>query len=52
MGTAGATKATIAELVDLGETVYPLQLAELLAEANALGLAGSAGPSRELQSIR
>ena len=45
-------EATIAELVDLGETVYPLQLAELLAEANALGLAGSAGPSRELQSIR
>jgi 8-oxo-dGTP pyrophosphatase MutT (NUDIX family) len=44
--------ATIAALVDGGETVYPLQLGELLDEANALVASGSAGPARELQSIR
>ncbi len=44
--------ATIAALVDGGETVYPLQLGELLAEANALVAPDSAGPARELQSIR
>ena len=44
--------AAIGEFVDRGETVYPLQLAELLADANALGAAGSSGPARELQSIR
>ena len=42
----------IAELVTKGETVYPLQLGELLDEANALADARSAGPRRELQSIR
>ncbi|MET0475609.1 MAG: NUDIX hydrolase [Mycobacterium sp.] len=45
-------EATIGELVDQGETVYPLQLGELLTEANALGTSGSSGPARELQSIR
>jgi 8-oxo-dGTP pyrophosphatase MutT (NUDIX family) len=45
-------EATIAALVDGGETVYPLQLGELLAEANALVAPGSGGPARELQSIR
>ena len=43
---------TIAELADRGETVYPLQLGELLAEANALVAPGSSGTARELQSIR
>ena len=43
---------TIAELVAGGETVYPLQLAELLAEATAMAAAGSTGPARQLQSIR
>jgi hypothetical protein len=42
----------IAELVAKGETVYPLQLGELLDEANALADARGAGPRRELQSIR
>jgi 8-oxo-dGTP pyrophosphatase MutT (NUDIX family) len=42
----------IAELVTKGETVYPLQLGELLDEANALAEARGAGPRRELQSIR
>jgi 8-oxo-dGTP pyrophosphatase MutT (NUDIX family) len=42
----------IAELVAKGETVYPLQLGELLEEANALADARGAGPRRELQSIR
>ena len=42
----------IAELADRGETVYPLQLGELLAEANALVAPGSSGSARELQSIR
>jgi 8-oxo-dGTP pyrophosphatase MutT (NUDIX family) len=45
-------EAAIGELVDRGETVYPLQLGELLAEAAALSASGSRGPSRELQSIR
>ncbi|KAA0101088.1 NUDIX domain-containing protein [Mycolicibacterium sp. P1-18] len=45
-------EATIAQLVEGGETVYPLQLAELLAEANALAAPGSTGPARQLQSIR
>lgn len=45
-------EATIVELVDGGETVYPLQLGELLAEANALVAPGSGRPVRELQSIR
>lgn len=56
-------QAIIGELVDGGETVYPLQLGELLAEANtlvavesdALGAGAdrpSSEPVRELQSIR
>jgi 8-oxo-dGTP pyrophosphatase MutT (NUDIX family) len=42
----------IAELVTKGETVYPLQLGELLDEANALAEARGAVPRRKLQSIR
>ena len=42
--------ADIAELADAGETVYPLQLSELLTEAVAL--AGSPDRPRQLQSIR
>jgi 8-oxo-dGTP pyrophosphatase MutT (NUDIX family) len=42
----------IGELVAKGETVYPLQLGELLSEANALADARHAGPARQLQSIR
>ncbi len=42
--------ATIEELVAGGETVYPLQLGELLAEANAMADAGAG--RRELQPIR
>jgi 8-oxo-dGTP pyrophosphatase MutT (NUDIX family) len=44
--------ATIGELVDCGETVYPLQLGELLTEANAIVAPGSSGSARALQSIR
>ena len=44
--------ATIDELVAGGETVYPLQLGELLAEANALADARGPAARRELQSIR
>jgi 8-oxo-dGTP pyrophosphatase MutT (NUDIX family) len=40
----------IAELVARGETVYPLQLSELLAEA--IALAGAPDRARQLQSIR
>jgi 8-oxo-dGTP pyrophosphatase MutT (NUDIX family) len=42
----------IAELVAKGETVYPLQLGELLEEANALADARGAVPRGQLQSIR
>ncbi|HVI37760.1 MAG TPA: NUDIX domain-containing protein, partial [Gaiellales bacterium] len=42
----------IAELVAKGETVYPLQLGELLQEAKALAEARGAVPPRQLQSIR
>jgi len=42
--------AAIAELAEAGETVYPLQLSELLTEAVAL--AGSPNAPRQLQSIR
>lgn len=42
-------ETAIGELAGRGETVYPLQLAELLAEAIAMA---SGGPARELQSIR
>jgi 8-oxo-dGTP pyrophosphatase MutT (NUDIX family) len=44
--------ADIAELVAAGETVYPLQLAELLADANALADKGGPGQAPRLQSIR
>jgi 8-oxo-dGTP pyrophosphatase MutT (NUDIX family) len=42
----------IAELVAKGETVYPLQLGELLEEANALADARDTVLRRQLQSIR
>jgi 8-oxo-dGTP pyrophosphatase MutT (NUDIX family) len=42
--------ADIAAVVAAGETVYPLQLSELLAEA--IALAGAPDPARQLQSIR
>lgn len=42
--------ADIAEVVAAGETVYPLQLSELLTEA--IALAGAPDPDRQLQSIR
>jgi 8-oxo-dGTP pyrophosphatase MutT (NUDIX family) len=42
----------ITELVAKGETVYPLQLGELLSEANALADARGGVPRRRLQSIR
>jgi len=42
----------IAELVDVGQTVYPVQLGELLAEANALADGLESGSPRALQSIR
>lgn len=42
--------ADIADLAAAGETVYPLQLAELLTEA--ISLAGSPDRPRQLQSIR
>ncbi len=38
-------------LVAMGEKVYPLQLGELLAQANALADAGWADPQQQLQSI-
>ncbi|MDT5283136.1 MAG: hypothetical protein QOJ20_4331 [Mycobacterium sp.] len=42
----------IGELVAKGETVYPLQLGELLDEANALADVQGGAPERQLQSIR
>ncbi len=42
----------ISELVAKGETVYPLQLGELLDEANVLADARGGAPERLLQSIR
>ncbi|HET6732238.1 NUDIX hydrolase [Mycobacterium sp.] len=42
----------IDDLVAKGETVYPLQLGELLNEANALADARGGAPQRQLQSIR
>ncbi|HKP43141.1 NUDIX hydrolase [Mycobacterium sp.] len=42
----------IGELVAKGETVYPLQLGELLTEANTVADARGAEPQRQLQSIR
>jgi 8-oxo-dGTP pyrophosphatase MutT (NUDIX family) len=42
----------ISELVAKGETVYPLQLGELLDEANVLADARGGAPGRQLQSIR
>ncbi len=43
---------TIGELVAGGETVYPLQLAELLNEANLVAEGRSSGPLGRLQAIR
>jgi 8-oxo-dGTP pyrophosphatase MutT (NUDIX family) len=43
--------ATIDQLAAGGQTVYPLQLGELLAEANVLA-DGRGGPDRELHPIR
>ncbi|MDI3315167.1 MAG: NUDIX domain-containing protein [Mycobacterium sp.] len=51
-GSRWCHAADIAELVAAGETVYPLQLSELLADANALADREIPGPPRELQSIR
>lgn len=42
----------IQELVANGETVYPLQLGELLKDANAFADARGGGPRQQLQSIR
>lgn len=42
----------IGELVAKGETVYPLQLGELLSAANVLADARGGGSQRQLQSIR
>jgi 8-oxo-dGTP pyrophosphatase MutT (NUDIX family) len=42
----------ISELVAKGETVYPLQLGELLDDANALADARGGAPRPQLQSIR
>jgi 8-oxo-dGTP pyrophosphatase MutT (NUDIX family) len=42
----------IKQLVTKGETVYPLQLGELLAEANALADVRGGAEGRQLQSIR
>jgi 8-oxo-dGTP pyrophosphatase MutT (NUDIX family) len=42
----------IGDLVANGETVYPLQLGELLSEANTLADVRDAGPQRQLQLIR
>ena len=44
--------ATIASLAAGGETVYPLQLGELLGEANLLADGRAGGPATELQAIR
>jgi len=44
--------ATIEQLVAGGETVYPLQLGELLAEANLLADRHGGGPPRQPQPIR
>ena len=44
--------ATIEKLAAGGETVYPLQLGELLAEANAVAEGRGGGPPRELHRIR
>lgn len=42
----------IGELIARGETVYPLQLGELLGQANALADARGGTPERQVQSIR
>jgi 8-oxo-dGTP pyrophosphatase MutT (NUDIX family) len=42
----------IVELAAAGEPVYPLQLPELLADANAMASAAPEPPHRQLQSIR
>jgi 8-oxo-dGTP pyrophosphatase MutT (NUDIX family) len=45
-------QAAINALVASGETVYPLQLGELLADAVAIASQRTAGQDRELQAIR
>lgn len=42
----------IGELIARGETVYPLQLGELLGQANALADARGGTPERQVQFIR
>jgi hypothetical protein len=42
----------IAELVAKGESVYPLQLGELLAQAGELADVRGAGPGTQPQQIR
>jgi hypothetical protein len=44
--------ADVADLAAAGETVYPLQLSELLADANAVASAAPEEPHRQLQFIR
>ncbi|WP_375483571.1 NUDIX hydrolase [uncultured Mycobacterium sp.] len=51
-GARWCTAADIAELTAAGETVYPLQLSELLADANALADRRAPRPQPQLQSIR
>jgi 8-oxo-dGTP pyrophosphatase MutT (NUDIX family) len=51
-GARWCTAADIAELAAAGETVYPLQLSELLADANALADRRAGHPQPQLQSIR
>ena len=49
---AGVTAADIAALVAGGETVYPMQLSELLSQATALADNPAGGRQAALQSIR
>ena len=51
-GARWCDASDIAELVAAGETVYPLQLPELLAEATALADNRAPGRPSQLQSIR
>jgi 8-oxo-dGTP pyrophosphatase MutT (NUDIX family) len=51
-GHCWCDETMIAELVAKGETVYPLQLGELLEDANALADARGVAQRGELQSIR
>ena len=51
-GHCWCDETMIDELVAKGETVYPLQLGELLSDANSLADGQNAGPHRQLQLIR